>query len=163
MEKEIKMTNYKSFYGFSKEPFAQDIKTDELYQTTTLQAFTERFLYTVNINAVSVVTGDVGSGKSTALRYASSKLHPSMYRVISVIANTGSVIEILRQMCIALDVECRSHSIATLIKTIRNILIEITQRKQMPVMIIDEAQLMRLEVFAEIHTIGHLIWTQNLC
>ncbi|MFN3534761.1 MAG: AAA family ATPase, partial [Desulfatiglandales bacterium] len=148
------MTNYKTFYGFSKEPFSQDIKTDELYQTTSLKAFTERFLYAVNIGAVSVATGDVGSGKSTALRYASEKLHPSMYRVIPVIANTGSVIEILRQMCIALDVECRSHSIATLIKTIRNILIEITQRKQTAVMIIDEAQLMRLEVFAEIHTIG---------
>lgn len=148
------MTNYKSFYGLSKEPFPQDIKTDELYQTAALQALTERFLYAVNIGAVSVLTGEVGSGKSTALRYASGKLHPSMYRVISVIANTGSVIEILRQICISLDVECRSHSIATLIKTIRNILIEITQRKQIPVLIIDEAQLMRLEVFAEIHTIG---------
>lgn len=157
MEKEKKMmplTNYKSFYGFSREPFPQDIKTDDMYMTPTLNAFTERFLYAVNLASVTVITGEVGSGKSTALRYASEKLHPSMYRIISVTACTGSVLEILRQICIGLDVECRSHSIATLIKTIKNILIEITQRKQIPVLIIDEAQLMRLEVFSEIHTIG---------
>jgi general secretion pathway protein A len=154
LRKVKKMNNYKSFYGFSREPFSQDIKTDELYKTPALQAFTERFLYSITIAAVTVVTGEAGSGKSTALRYASEKLHPSMYRVISVIANTGSVIEMLRQICICLDIECRTHSIAILIKTIKNILAEITQKKQMPVLIIDEAQLMRIEVFAQIHTIG---------
>lgn len=155
MRKEKKMLNYRSYYGFKKEPFSQEIKTEELYQTATLQAFTERFLYAINIAAVSVVTGEVGSGKSTALRYASEKLlHPSMYKIISVIANTGSVIEILRQICLSLDIECRTHSISVLIKTIRNILVEMTQKKQIPVLIIDEAQLMRIEVFSQIHTIG---------
>lgn len=64
MEKQKKMINYKSFYGFNKEPFPQDIKTDALYPTATLNAFTERFLYAVNLGAVSVITGEVGSGKS---------------------------------------------------------------------------------------------------
>ncbi|GFP32795.1 hypothetical protein HKBW3S42_01103 [Candidatus Hakubella thermalkaliphila] len=77
-----------------------------------------------------------------------------MYRLIAVVAGTGSVLEILRQICLSLDVECRSHSIATLLKTIKNILIEIIQSKQIPVLIIDEAQLIRLEVFAQMHTIG---------
>jgi len=145
---------YKSFFGFTKEPFLQEIKTEDLYLTAALQETEERINYAINIASICVITGEVGSGKSTALRYASSKLHPSLYRLIPVVASTGSTLEILRQICIALDVESRSHSIAILIKTIRGILREISQRKQIPVLIIDEANLMRLEVFTELHTIG---------
>jgi type II secretory pathway predicted ATPase ExeA len=92
------------FFGFTKEPFASDIKVDDLYHTPALEGMKERFLYAVNLGAMSVVTGDVGSGKSTALRYVSSFLHPSQYHVIPVIATTGSVIEICKQICIALEV-----------------------------------------------------------
>ncbi|MCL0038331.1 AAA family ATPase [Thermodesulfovibrionales bacterium] len=148
------MTNYKSFFGFTKEPFLQGIKTEQLYRSAALEASTERFLYAVELGAVSVITGEVGSGKSTALRYASGKLHPSEYRIISVIASTGSALEILKQICIGLGVERKSTSISALLKTIRSILMEISQRKQTPVLVIDEANLMRLEVFAQLHTIG---------
>lgn len=154
MRKEMKMMNYKNFFGFTKEPFSQEIKIDELYPTAVLTSSTERFLYAVELASVSVITGEVGAGKSTTLRYASSKLHPSQYRLLYVIASTGSVLEILRHICTALDVESRSHSITVLIKTIRDILIEISQRKQRAVLVIDEAHLMRLEVFTHLHTIG---------
>jgi len=150
----MKMRNYKSFFGFSKEPFSQDIPTEQLYQTAGLQAATERFLYAISIAAICVITGEVGSGKSTTLRYASSKLHPSQYRLIPVIASTGSPLELLRQITMALDTESRSHSIAILIKTIRTILMEIYQRKQTSVLVIDEANLLRLEVFSQLQTIG---------
>ncbi|MBI5747949.1 MAG: AAA family ATPase [Nitrospinae bacterium] len=148
------MTNYKSVFGFTKEPFTQEIRTEELYMTGGLKAATERFLFAISIGAVSVITGEVGAGKSTALRYGVSKLHPSLYRVITVVASTGSCLEILRQICMGLDVECKSLSIAVLLKTIRGIITEIAQKKQIPVLVIDEAQLMRLEVFAQLHTLG---------
>ena len=64
------------FFGFTKEPFSPDIKLDELYHSAALEGVKERFLYAVSLGAISVITGDVGSGKSTALRYASGGLHP---------------------------------------------------------------------------------------
>jgi type II secretory pathway predicted ATPase ExeA len=148
------MVNYKSFFGFTKEPFSQQIKPDELFITQNLESTVERFLFAVNLCAVTILTGDVGSGKSTALRYASSKLHPSLYRVIPVIASTGSVLEILRQICIGLDAEDRGNSITRLMKIIRGMLLEIASEKRIPVLVIDEAQLLRLEVFAQLHTIS---------
>lgn len=154
MGKEMDMMNYKSFFGFTKEPFSHEIRTDELYHTVALPATTERFLYSIELGAISVITGEVGSGKSTSLRYGASKLHPSQYRVLYVIASTGSVLEILRQICIALNVENRSYSLSLLTKTIRDILMEVSYRKQVPVLIIDEAHLLRLGVFAQLHTIG---------
>ena len=69
--------NYKNFFGFKKQPFAQDIKIQDLYPLLGLEALVERFMFAVQLCAVTVITGDVGSGKSTSLRYACSKLHPS--------------------------------------------------------------------------------------
>ncbi len=146
--------NYKTFFGFAGEPFSQDIRTENLYPLPALQSATERTLYAIGAGAVTVITGEVGSGKSTTLQYISGKLHPSLYRLIPVTASTGSCLEILRQICFALDVQCKSLSIATLLKTIRDILTEIIRKKQMPVLIIDEANLMRLEVFSQLHTLG---------
>ena len=53
------------FFGFTHEPFSSDIKVEDLYHTAALEGMKERFHYAVNLGAISVVTGDVGSGKST--------------------------------------------------------------------------------------------------
>jgi len=142
------------YFGFIREPFASDLRIEDLYQTPYLAGATERILYAIRIGAVSVITGEVGSGKSTALRYASNKLHPSRYKVIPVIASTGSMVEMLRQICIGLDIAHSIMSITKLMKMIRDVVIETAQRKQVPVLVIDEASLMRLEVFAELHTLS---------
>jgi type II secretory pathway predicted ATPase ExeA len=101
-----------------------------------------------------VITGEVGAGKSTTLRYISSILHPSRYKLIPVIASTGSTLESLRQICHALDSNAHSNSIAKITKTLRSLIREIAQRKQTPVLMIDEANLLRLEVLAQLQTLG---------
>lgn len=145
---------YGNYFGFQKEPFAQDIRIEDLYPLPGLQASTERFMYGLELGAVSIVTGDVGSGKSTALRYASSKLHPSRYKVVALVGSTGTMIDILRQICTGFDVEGTSNSLAKLIRTLRAAVVEITQRKQTPVLIIDEASLLRVEIFAQLHAVS---------
>jgi len=148
------MTNYKSYFGFLREPFARDIPPDQLYPTPGLAAATDRVLYAISLAAVSVITGEVGAGKSTTLRYAASKLHPSQYRLIPVVASTGSPIEVYRQIALVLDSDGRTTSVARLTKTIRDILCDVLFRKMIPVLVIDEANLMRLEVFAELQTLA---------
>lgn len=145
---------YRNYFGFQKEPFAQDIRIEDLYALPGLQASTERFMYGLELGAVSIVTGDVGSGKSTALRYASSKLHPSRYKAVALVGSAGSMIDILRQMCTGFDVEGTSNSLAKLIRILRSAVLEITQRKQTPVLIIDEASLLRVEIFAQLHAVS---------
>jgi general secretion pathway protein A len=147
------MTLSKHFFGFQREPFPQDIKVDDLYPLPGLHALSDRFLYALELGAISVITGEVGTGKSTSLRYASSSLHPSQYRILPVTANTGTILELLKQILLSLQVESRSLSITLLTKTLRTLLSEITAKKQQPVLIIDEAHLMRIEIFTQLHTL----------
>jgi type II secretory pathway predicted ATPase ExeA len=145
---------YRTFFAFSREPFGQDLKAQEILATPEVVAVADRFDYAVRLGAMAVVTGEVGSGKSTALRWAISRLHPSEYATFWITATSGSILEIYRQLTAALDLSIISNSRARLTNIIRQQISEITQtQRRKPVLIIDEASLLRLEVFAELHTL----------
>lgn len=145
--------SYKNFFALRKEPFAQDITVSDLFPLSCLSGLSERVLFALGVGAVTVITGEVGAGKSTSLRYAASQLHPSKYKILSLVAHNGTVMEMYRNIGLALNVESRSPSLTTVIKTVRSAISEITLRKETPVLMIDEAHLMRLEVFAHLHTL----------
>jgi general secretion pathway protein A len=147
------MNEMNHFFGFQKEPFPQDIAIKDMYPHPELPALMERFMFALDLCSISVITGEVGSGKSTSLRFAISKLHPSEYQIIHVIANTGTYSEVLRQISSGLALDISVSSISKLSNKIREVLLEIIARKSKPVLIIDEAHLLRLEVFAQIHTL----------
>ena len=143
-------------FGLSAEPFVQDVPIDKLFALPGLNGFLDRFDYAVRIGAISVITGEVGSGKSTSLRAAASRLHPSQYTVIPVVATSGSVLEFLRQISLELGAPPASNSISRLMKSIRDTLSHVATKKQQPIIVIDEAHLMRLELFAQLHALMQL-------
>ena len=71
---------YRIFFEMKCEPFAADVDPEHILVTPALTAVSERVHYAMNIGAMALVTGEIGSGKSTALRYVTEKLHPSEYR-----------------------------------------------------------------------------------
>lgn len=145
---------YQTFFGLGKEPFNADINAGDILKTPELAEVKDRFDYVVRLGAVGLVTGEVGSGKSTALRYAIEKLHPSEYRPLYITASSGSIIEFYRQFLDVLDMSFSSNSKAIMVKMIKKEIMNLVREKKMKiVLIVDEASLMRLEVFAELHTI----------
>jgi general secretion pathway protein A len=146
--------SYLHFFGFTHEPFGADLRVDQILQTPKVLAVSDRFDYTVRLGAIGLVTGEVGSGKSTALRFALSRLHPSEYRPLWITASSGSILECYRQLSSELEVDTNSFSRAALLRIIRRQILELAcNRKQKPVLVIDEASLLRMEVLAELHTL----------
>jgi general secretion pathway protein A len=145
---------YRSFFGFEKEPFGADLELDHILQTDELTGVTKRFDYVVRIGGIAVVTGEIGSGKSTALRYAGAKLHPSEFKSFYVLATSGSILELYRQIAFEVGLAQSSNSKAAMTTLIRR---EITSlvidKKIKTVLTIDEASLLRMEVLAELHTL----------
>lgn len=141
-------------WNLSREPFGVDLPVDKLFPLPRLQSFVERFDYAISLGLSTVITGEVGTGKSTSLRYAASRLHPSEYRLLSVIATTGSMVELLRQICFAFGAPPLSSSSAKLYQLVRELLHGVADKKQIPLLIVDEAHLLRTEVFAQLHLIS---------
>jgi len=146
--------NYRTFFGFKRSPFAADIKASDILKTPELIDVEDRFGYVISLGAIGLITGEVGSGKTTALRYVLEKLHPSEYRTVYVTASSGSMMEFYRQFVDALDIHLTSNSKAVMVKVIKKEIVDYVREKKIKiVLVIDEASLMRLEVFAELHTI----------
>lgn len=146
--------NYQQYYGFIKEPFAQNINLSDLYPLPGLQGLKDRFNYSIHLKAVSIITGEIGSGKSTSLRCASNQLHPSEYKILALIANTGTLVEFLKLCCASLGEEIFTNSITRLLKGFRELICEIAARKQTPILIVDESHLLRNEILAQLHVIS---------
>lgn len=146
--------DYLRFFGFEKEVFPTDVSRNDIYQTDAIARVASRFDYALRLSGVALVTGEIGSGKTTALRYAASRLHPSEYVVIHVTACVGPIMELYREIVNALKISRSSISKSVMTRLIRQELMDVTQSQKLkPVLIIDEASLLRLEVFSELHTL----------
>jgi general secretion pathway protein A len=143
---------YRSFFGFTREPFSTELKVEEILKTEAVLAVADRVDYAIRLGAM--VTGEVGSGKSTALRFATSRLHPSEYRLLWITAGGDSILELYRQLAWELETETSAYSRAGLTRKIRQSILDLVYgKKQKVVLLVDEASLLRLEVFAELHTL----------
>lgn len=148
-------------FGLSGEPFAQDVPTDKLFPLPGLSAFLDRFDYALRIGAATVITGEVGTGKSTSLRAAANRLHPTQHVVIALVASSGSVLDFLRSLCLELGSPEISSSTAKLVRMIREAFATISAKKQQPLLIVDEAHLLRLELLAQLHALTQLPFDQK--
>ncbi len=146
--------NYRTFFGLTSEPFSSDLKHNEILETNELQSVKKRFNYAVKLGGAALVTGEIGSGKSTSLRYASEDLHPSEYKTFYITATSGPVLELYRQIASEMGIYQVSNSKAVMLKTIKKEVEELVNGKKLKVvLVIDEASLLRMEVIAELHTV----------
>lgn len=146
--------SYRAFFGLAREPFTANIEHDRILQTPELLAVNQRVEYAIRLGGIGLLTGEVGAGKSTALRWAAGRLHPSKYKVLWVTATAGSILEVYRQLLAELDIQTASSSRAVLTRQIKSQIENlVVTKKQQPLLIIDEASLLRLDVFTELHTL----------
>lgn len=160
--------SYLAFFGLKRQPFAADLAYrqagldhDHILETKDLLAAADRLEYATGLGAIALVTGDVGSGKSTALRWVAGRMHPSSHKVLWVTATSGSILELYRQLLAELDINTASSSRAVLTRLIKTQITDLIRAKRVqpclpagrPLLIVDEASLLRLDVFAELHTI----------
>jgi type II secretory pathway predicted ATPase ExeA len=72
----------RAHYGFTKMPFSKDIAPGALHRSAGHQEAVARVGFLVQEQVVGVVTGEVGAGKTVALRAAVSALDTSRHTVI---------------------------------------------------------------------------------
>lgn len=145
--------NYCVFFGLKTEPFSSEINSKNLLKLPSMTSVKERFDYVMN-GGVFIITGEVGSGKSTSLRWSQMQFHPSQYLFINIIASGGSLIEFYRQLCWGLGLDVKTGSRLAMLKLFKSTVQEIAlTKKQKVIIVIDEAHLLRTEIFSELHTI----------
>jgi type II secretory pathway predicted ATPase ExeA len=73
---------YEQFFGLTETPFTRHIPVTHLYGSQAHEELVARMQYVVQTRGFGVVTGEIGSGKSTAIRALFRKLDGSRYRLL---------------------------------------------------------------------------------
>jgi type II secretory pathway predicted ATPase ExeA len=132
-----------AFFGFKKSPFSDNPDAKQLFPSQAWNQVKARLQFLVDHHGTGLLTGEVGSGKSTAVRTFSAALHPNLYKILYLHWTSGSVWDLLLQLARQLDLE-PAHYRGDLVRQISDAIVRLNQsKKQHPILICDEAQLLR--------------------
>lgn len=147
------MDSIRHFFGFKEDPFPQDIPVKKLFPLPGFPPLEKRVAFAISIRGITIITGEVGSGKSTSLRYVCDTLHPGKYHIISLIGGSYGLVEFLRHILLSFGVSYHSYQVSVMMQMVRSHVLEIAGRNEIPVMIVDEAHLLKQNLFSQLHTL----------
>jgi type II secretory pathway predicted ATPase ExeA len=141
---------FEPFFGFERTPFQRDFPVENYFSTPGFEELVSRLKYAAEKRFFVLATGDVGSGKTTALRQLVSLLNPNRYRVIyiseSALTPRNFYWEALRQL------DCTPSFLRGDAKRqLHQVILELAENDhKIPVAIIDESHLLGKEMLEEI-------------
>jgi len=130
-----------AFFGFKKTPFGDSPDAKQLFPSQAWNQAKARLQFLADHHGAGLLTGEVGSGKSTAARTFTAALNPNLYKILYLHWTSGSVLDLLRQLALELDLE-PAHYRGDLARQISSAIVRLNQKKQHPILICDEAQLL---------------------
>ena len=147
---------YESFYGFSKKPFTLVSDPAFLYMGKTHSTAFAMLEYGVMSQAgFTVITGEVGSGKTTLVHHLMNNLSGEVK--VGLIANTRrNMGELLPWVLHAFNLEYREANPVALYDIFSGFLKEQYEKKQRTVLVLDEAQNLGAEVLEELRMLSNL-------
>ena len=153
-------TNFLEFYGLTDKPFADCVHPTFFYRTEShAEAFRSMMLAVEFHASLGLVTGPSGTGKTLVSQLLLEHLDPVKYHVILVLvtpglSKTGLLREILSELNLALPVGIAR--VQDLIKTLTNHIIDMHQRGQRLVIIVDECHLLDADCLHIIRTLSNI-------
>jgi len=139
---------FESFYGLDRTPFPRDIATDKLFAAPEHKEALARLNYLVRTRGFGMLTGAVGSGKSTTIRALHQSLDPARYRFLYVsrseLAPRSFYRELARQLGLA-----PAHQGADAKQQASEALWAAYQQQKQPVVVVDEAHLLSAAMLEE--------------
>jgi type II secretory pathway predicted ATPase ExeA len=140
---------FQQFYGFTRIPFSKDIPPQDILATPGQAELAARLSYLVSDQGIGLVTGEIGSGKSTAVRSFVASLDPNRHLIIYLSNPTLGMSGLFRDILLALGYE-PLFSKPKMVTRIRSAFDELIRTKQrFPLLIIDEAHLLPLFAFEQ--------------
>ena len=141
---------YRAHFGFTHYPFERALQPDELFAASAGHEAQARLQHLVELRGIGLITGEVGSGKTTVCRQLAASLHPGLYRLLYVPLSTGNVMDMYKSIAwqLGLPVErSRATAYRAIHTEISRLLID---TKILPILVIDEAQHLRNDVLEDL-------------
>jgi type II secretory pathway predicted ATPase ExeA len=141
---------FEDFYGFEHTPFTRNIPTDQLYQSLILEETLGRLQYAADRQMFAVVTGDCGTGKTTAIRRFRDILDSSKFSVMYLADSKLTPRHFYKGLLDQLGCEAKFYRGDAKRQLHKEIELMQGIHKLRPVVIVDEAHLLDREMLEEV-------------
>ncbi|NOX97901.1 MAG: AAA family ATPase [Nitrospirae bacterium] len=147
---------YEQFYNFTEKPFNLTPDSKYFFSSKEHEEALNSLIYTVNERkGFAVITGEIGSGKTTICRTFLNKL--DTHTKTAIITNTYLTGKQLIQLALEdFGIQTKSKNKVQLMKELNNFLIRQLSLGYNVVLIVDEAQNLRPSVLEEIRMLSNL-------
>jgi len=147
---------YESFYGFKEKPFDLHPDPDYLYMSRVHENTYTHLEYAIVENkGFVVVTGEIGSGKTTLTNYLLNKIGEDIQ--VGLVNNTNILpAEFLNMVCKEFELDAKTNDKAELIDIFSGYLIEQFAAGERVVLIVDEAQNLTNDTMEEIRMLSNI-------
>jgi type II secretory pathway predicted ATPase ExeA len=133
-------TRIKDHFGLSRLPFSKNTGVSQLFRFRQIEEAAARLDLAARNEDVSLLTGPVGSGKSSALRLFAQTLDPSHFLLVYIPAYPYKIGEIAKLILTGLHVQAPSHASKALRLLDQTVMEQSHDKAIKPVIVIDEAQ-----------------------
>jgi type II secretory pathway predicted ATPase ExeA len=137
-------------FGFTRTPFSKTIPASQLCDRASHQEAVARIRFCISKSLLGVITGEVGVGKTVAVRAATNQLDATAHHIIYVATPTFGARGLYLTIVHALGAKPRAQKADLIAQTQALLAAEEHERRRRVVFIIDEAHLLAPEQLEEL-------------
>ena len=152
---------YQAFYGFRQKPFTLLPDPSFLFLNKKHRLALSMLQYGLLSEAgFTVITGEIGSGKTTLVRYVLEEIGDNL--TVGSVTNTyRSFDELLQWVLLAFNLEYRGKSKVELFQALTEFMVQEYEQGRRTVLIIDEAQNLEPEALEELRMLSNMNTDNN--
>jgi general secretion pathway protein A len=155
------MNLYAPVFGLTHPPFQRPLAAEQLFRSAGLDELHSRLRYLVDSKALGLLTGEPGSGKSTALRRLRDELHPDQVRTVYLHDTLVNPADFCRQFALELGLQPEWSRALTFRRIQQEIQRLVQERHQTVLLIVDEAHNLRPDVLALFPLLANFDWDRQ--
>ncbi len=141
---------YRQHFGLTRHPFNKEIPPEDLFASAAGLETDARLAHLLELRGIGLITGESGSGKTTACRKVLTSLHTGLWRVVYIALSTGNVMDLYKTIAWELGLPTE-RSRAALYRQIRTEVNRLcAEARCRPVLVIDEAHNLRSDVLEDL-------------
>ncbi|HTQ22838.1 ExeA family protein, partial [Mycobacterium sp.] len=131
-----------SYFGFSAMPFSRGLAPGQLFRSADHAQAVARIGYGITTRGITVITGEVGVGKTVAARAAIDRAEPARHHLIYIPDPTVGARGIYHHIVSALGGRPSFHNAALVPQARDALAAEHAERGRVPILCIDEGHLL---------------------
>jgi len=143
------MTPLNSYYHFSHTPFSRAIPPHLLFPSRGHQEIQGRLAYALQERWPALITGEVGAGKSTAVRAFVQSLDQNLHPLVYLANPRLNPAALYAHILLALHFE-PAHTFTRLQPQLNQALHTLARKNRFPILVVDEAHLLPADLFDQL-------------